>query len=97
MGATTGAVMTWAAMDRRWQKTWLLTVLPGSVIAALGPLVQVLLGIRWSNYSDDHDSRSMVIVYGVGLAVAVAVPFLRGWAMRGRERSDGDGDGALRL
>lgn len=63
----------------------------GGVIAALGPLVQVLLGIRWSNYSNNHDSRSTIIVYAIGLAVAVGLPFLREWVVRGREKSDGDG------
>jgi hypothetical protein len=66
-------------------------MLPGGPIAALGPLVQVALGIRWSNYSDNHDGRSTLIVYVVGLAVAVGLPFLLGWVMRGREQSDGDG------
>ena len=63
IGATTGAIMIGAAKERPWRRTWLLTVLPGGVIAALGPLVQVLLGIRWSNYSNNHDSRSTIIVY----------------------------------
>jgi hypothetical protein len=94
IGATTCAIMISAAKERPWRKTVLLTVLPGGVIAALGPLVQVMLGIRWSNYSDSHDSRSTIIVYAIGLAVAVGVPFLRGWVMRGREQ--GDGDGVLR-
>jgi hypothetical protein len=91
IGATTGLIMIGAAKERPWRRTWLLTVLPGGVIAALGPLVQVLLGIRWSNYSNNHDSRSTIIVYAIGLAVAVGLPFLREWVVRGREKSDGDG------
>jgi hypothetical protein len=91
IGATTGVIMIGAAKERPWRRTWLLTVLPGGVIAALGPLVQVLLGIRWSNYSKNHDSRSTIIVYAIGLAVAVGLPFLREWVVRGREKSDGDG------
>lgn len=90
IAATTGAVMVRAGTGRPSSKPWLLTVLPGGVIAALGPLVQVVLGIRWSNYSVNHDSRSTIVVYAIGLAVAVGLPFLRGWVMRGREQSDGD-------
>lgn len=91
MGATTGAIAICAGKQRTWRKAWLLTVLPGGVIAALGPLVQVVLGIPWSNYSQNHDARSTIIVYVVGLALAVGLPFLQGWVMHGRERSDGDG------
>ncbi|PZO56656.1 MAG: hypothetical protein DI639_16425 [Leifsonia xyli] len=91
MGATTGAIAICAGKQRTWRKAWLLTVLPGGVIAALGPLVQVVLGIPWSNYSQNHDARSTIIVYVIGLALAVGLPFLQGWVMHGRERSDGDG------
>ncbi|WP_139200111.1 hypothetical protein [Curtobacterium sp. MCBA15_008] len=91
IGATTGAIANWAEEERTWRKTWLLTVLPGGVIAALGPLAQVVLGIRWSNYSQNHDARSTIFVYVVGLAVAVGLPFLQGWVTRGREQSDGGG------
>jgi hypothetical protein len=89
--ATAGAVMIRPGSELSWRRTWLLTVLPGCVIAALGPLVQVLLGMRWSNYEDNHDSRSTVIVYAIGLAAAAGLPLLRGWVMRGREQRDGDG------
>jgi len=91
IGATTCAIMIRAGTERPWRRTWLLTVLPGAIIAALGPLVQVLLGIRWSNYSNNHDSGSAIIVYAIGLAVAVGLPFLRAWVRRGREQSDSDG------
>ncbi|MGN8051223.1 hypothetical protein ACTJKO_16190 [Curtobacterium sp. 22159] len=91
IGATTGAVMIRAGTERSWRRTWLLTVLPGGVIAALGPLVQVLLGIRWSNYAGSHDSLSVIIVYAIGLAGAVGLPFFRGWVMHGRKQSDDDG------
>jgi hypothetical protein len=91
--ATTGALAISTRKVRTWRTTWLFTVLPGGVIAALGPLVQVGLGIRWSNYSDTHDSRSTIVVYVIGLAAAVGLPFLKGWVMRGREQDD---DGAFR-
>lgn len=89
IGATTGVISVRAGKERTWRKTWLLTVLPGGVVAALGPLVQVVLGIRWSNYSQNRDASSAIFVYGIGLAVALGLPFLQGWVMRGREQSDG--------
>lgn len=95
IAAATGALMTKVGRERPWRRSWLLTVLPGGIIAALGPLVQVVFGVRWSNYSSDRDSRSTIIVYVIGLAVAVGLPLLRGWVMRGRDESDGD-DNALR-
>lgn len=91
IGATTGAIAIGVGKERTGRKAWLLTVLPGGVIAALGPLVQVVLGIRWSNYSQNHDARSTIFVYVFGLAVAVGLPLLQGWVMRGREQSDDGG------
>ncbi|MFJ3384043.1 MULTISPECIES: hypothetical protein [unclassified Curtobacterium] len=87
IGATVGAVIRWGGKERPWRRAWLLSVLPGGVIAALGPLVQVVFGIRWSNYSDTPDSRSTVIVYVAGLVVALGLPFLRGYSLRRGDRS----------
>jgi hypothetical protein len=69
---------------RQGTRRWSIILLPGGVIAALGPLVQVLLGFPWSNYSPDEDHLWTLIVYAGGLAVAVGLPFLRPWVMRGR-------------
>lgn len=95
IAATTYAILAAARKVRPWLKRWLLILVPGGAVATLGPLLQVLLGIRWSNYSPDHDNRSVIIVYVIGLAFAVGLPLLRGWAMRDRDRPD-DADVSLR-
>lgn len=79
---------------------WPLPAAPGRYVPSdawerTTTLVQVVLGTRWSNHSQNHDARSTIFVYGFGLAVAVGLPFLQGWVMRGREESD-DGGSAFR-
>jgi len=56
-------------------------------MATLGPLFQVLLGVRWSNYAPENDSP-VALVYLIGLVVVIGLLLLRGWVKRNRDESD---------
>lgn len=87
VGTATGGIVVRIPARGSWTRRWLVILLPGGVLAGLGPVVQSALGLSWSNYSAVHDRGATVAVYVVGLVVVVGLPFLRGWIDRGRGRT----------
>lgn len=85
--AITGVILTVGQRDHAWLKEWLLVLIPGGVLATLGPLFQILFGVRWSNYAPEDDSP-VALVYLIGLVVVIGFLLLRGWVMRDRGQSD---------
>lgn len=75
-------------LHRGGRRPWALVVAPGAAVGALGPLVQVCTGLPWSNYESTPDALGTTVVYVIGLVVAVGLPFLHHWVMRGRDEGD---------
>jgi hypothetical protein len=87
IAAVTGVILTINQRDLAWPKKWLVILIPGGLVGTLGPLFQMLLGVRWSNYASE-DNSPVALVYLISMVVVIGLLLLRGWVMRIRDQPD---------
>lgn len=87
-------ILTLRRQEGTGLKEWLLVLVPGGIMATLGPLLQLLLGAPWSNYTTKNTSP-IVLVYLATLVVVIGLLLLRGWVARRRNRCN-DVDSGMR-
>lgn len=87
IAAITGVILTINQRDLAWPKKWLVILIPGGLVGTLGPLFQMLLGVRWSNYASE-DNSPVALVYLISMVVVIGLLLLRGWVMRIRDQPD---------